>query len=167
LELGRRPDGPAPFFDDVDRDYVVAQLEGRMDAPVDLTLSVRRSSPLLLPGMSPAAGPGGRPGVAAGPGGDEARRAEQLARELASLEPRITATVTDEGAGESPVFTVASRASDGAVRFVGVPRVNLFRALLDTVRRASTGDHGLPPEWARALAQLPRPVHARVFATPT
>jgi hypothetical protein len=148
LEIGRRPTaGAAAFFDDVDRSFVVAQLEGRMDAPVDLTVAVRRSSPLLL---EPP------------PGADEARRAEQLARELATLEPRVRVAVTEEGAGEIPVFTVAGR-----VRFVGVPRVNLFRALLDTIRRASTGDHGVVDEWVHALDRLPRPVHARVFATPT
>lgn len=149
MELGR---GPASFFDDVDRSFVVAQLEGRMDAPVDLTVSVRRSSPLAL---APAAG------------AEEGRLAERLARELAALEPRIRVAVTDEGAGDVPVLTVASRASAGAVRFVGVPRVNLFRALLEAIRRSSTGDHGLASGWAEALVQLPRPVHARVFATPT
>jgi hypothetical protein len=149
LQLGR---GPASFFDDVDRSYVVAQLEGRMDAPVDLTVLARRSSPLLL---TPAEG------------AEEAARAERLAQELAALEPRIRVTVTGEGAGDVPVLRVASRASAGSVRFVGVPRVNLFRALLEAVRRASTGDHGLADGWAGALAALPQPVHARVFATPT
>jgi hypothetical protein len=144
LELGR---GPASFFDDVDRNFVVAQLEGRMDAPVDLTVTARRSSPLAL---APA------------PGAEEAARAERLGRELAALEPRIRLTVTEEGAGAVPVFTVAGR-----VRFVGLPRVNLFRALLEAVRRASTGDHGLAEGWAPALDGLPRPVHAQVFATPT
>jgi hypothetical protein len=149
LELGR---GPASFFDDVDRNYVVAQLEGRMDAAVDLTVVARRSSPLLL---APAEG------------AEEAARAERLAQELAALEPRIRVTVTGEGAGDVPVFSVSSPASDGTVRFVGVPRVNLFRILLEAVRRASTGEHGLPEGWAEALAALPRPVSARVFATPT
>lgn len=118
-----------------------------MDAPVELTVSVRQSSPLALQQA---------------PGAEEAARAEQLGRELASLEPRIRLAFTAEGAGDVPVFTVAGR-----VRFVGVPRVNLFRALLDAIRRASTGDHGLPDGWAEALVALPRPVHARVFATPT
>ncbi len=144
MELGRRSAG---FFDDVDRSYVVAQLEGQMDAPVDLTVAVRRTSPLLL---QPS------------PGAEEAARAEQLANELAVLEPRVRVTVTEEGADDVPVLTVADR-----VRFVGVPRVNLFRALLETIRRASTGDHGVPEEWADALRRLPRPVRARVFATPT
>ena len=144
MELGR---GPASFFDDVDRSFVVAQLEGRMDAPVDLVVSARRSSPLAL---------------APGPGAEEGARAEQLGREIAAMEPRIRLTVTEEGAGDVPVLTVAGR-----IRFVGVPRVNLFRALLETVRRASTGDHGLPEGWGPALDGLPRPVHAQVFATPT
>ncbi len=36
---GAEVEGPgslSQFFDDVDRSFVVAQLEGRMDAPVDL-----------------------------------------------------------------------------------------------------------------------------------
>lgn len=144
MELGR---GPASFFDDVDRSYVVAQLEGRMDAAVDLTVTARRSSPLL---------------VSAPAGAEEAAWATRLGRELSALEPRIRLTITDDGAGDVPMFTVAQK-----VRFVGVPRMNLFRALLDTVRRASTGDHGLPEGWASALDALPRPVHAQVFATPT
>ncbi|HEX2041006.1 MAG TPA: hypothetical protein VHF24_00080 [Acidimicrobiales bacterium] len=144
MELGRRS---TSFLDDVDRSYVVAQLEGRMEAPVDLTVCARRTSPLLL---SPA------------PGAEEAARAEQLARELTSLEPRIRVNVTDEGAGDVPAFAVAGR-----VRFLGVPRVNLFRALLETISRASTGDHGVPEDWAGALARMPRPIRARVFATPT
>ena len=144
MDLGRRP---ASFFDDVDRSFVVAQLEGRMDAPVDLTVSVRRSSPLAL---VPA------------PGAEEAAWATRLGRELSALEPRIRLTVTDEGAGDVPVLTVAQR-----VRFVGVPRMNLFRALLEAIRRSSTGDHGLPDGWAQELAHLPRPVQAQVFATPT
>ena len=149
MELGRRSDS---FFDDVDRSYVVAQLEGQLDAPVELTVAVRRASPLLL---SPPVG------------AEEAARAEKLGRELASLEPRVRLTVTEDGAGDVPVFTVSSRASAGAVRFVGVPRVNLFRALLEAMRRASTGDHGLAGGWSEALATLPRPVRAQVFATPT
>ena len=118
-----------------------------MDAPVDLLVTARRSSPLAL---SPA------------PGAEEAAWAERLGRELAALEPRIRLTVTDEGAGDVPAFTVAGR-----VRFVGVPRTNLFRALVESVHRASTGDHGLADGWAGALGALPRPVHAQVFATPT
>ncbi len=144
MELGR---GPASFFDDVDRSYVVAQLEGRMGAPVDLVVSAQRSSPLAL---APAAG------------AEEGARAEKLGRELAALEPRIRLTVTEEGSGEVPVFTVAGR-----IRFLGVPRVNLFRALLETLRRASTGDHGLPEGWGPALDGLPQPVPIQVFATPT
>lgn len=144
MEIGKRS---STFFDDVDRSYVVAQLEGRMGAPVDLMVSARRSSPLAL---SPA------------PGAEEGARAERLGRELAALEPRIRLTVTEEGAGDVPVFTVAGR-----VRFVGVPRVNLFRALLEALRRASTGDHGLAEGWVPALDGLPRPVRVQVFATPT
>jgi hypothetical protein len=147
VQLGRS----TTFFDDVDRSYVVSELEGRMDAPVELTVVARRSSPLAL---TPARG------------AEDTLFAEQLGRELAALEPRIEMRSTEDGAGDAPTFMVTSRASKGTVRFVGVPRVNLFRALLDSIRRASTGEHGLPDGWAEQLDGLPRPVHIRVFATP-
>lgn len=155
MELGRRPAGPVPLFDDIDRAYVVAQLEGAMEDPVDVGVSVRRVSRLLLPGGAPDSG------------ADVAHQAEQLGRELADLEPRIRVTVTDS-TDELPVFSVASRGgSGGGVRFVGQPRVNLFRALLEAIRRASSGDHGVSDDDARRLRALPRVVGARVFATPT
>ena len=128
-----------------------------MDAPVDLTVSVRRSSSLLLPG-------GDDNGVG---GGEVAGQAEQLARELASLEPRIRVTTSDAPPDRAlPLFSVESRGG-GGVSFLGQPRTNLFRALLETIRRASTGDHGLDEAEAARLRALPRPVNARVFATPT
>ena len=63
------------------------------------------------------------------------------------------------------MFTLGTGGS-GRIRFVGV-RVNLFRAVLETIRRASTHDYGLPADWARALGTLTDDVHALVFATPT
>ncbi len=153
MELGRRPEGPTAFFDDVDRSYVVAQLEGTMDEPVDVALAVRRGSPLLLPGGDERTATS-----------EEARRAERLTEELRALVPALRVTVDDRGS-DLPVFTLASRAA-GGVRFVGVPRVNLFRAFLEAIRRISTSDHGLPPDWATILAGLPAEVHAQVFATP-
>jgi alkyl hydroperoxide reductase subunit AhpF len=154
VELGRRPQGPAAFFDDIDRAYVVAQLEGAMDEPVDLELAVRRGSPLLMPGA--ATGPSAS---------EEARRAERFAHELGALVPGLRVQVR-EADHDVPVFTLGTRGS-GRIRFVGVPRVNLFRAVLETIRRASTHDHGLPADWARPLAGLADDVHALVFATPT
>lgn len=154
MELGRRSQGPVAFFDDVDRAYVVAQLEGAMDEPVDLELAVRRGSPLLLPG------------AAAGQSAfEEAQRAERFAQELAALAPRLRVQVRDAD-HDVPVFTLGTGGA-GRIRFLGVPRVNLFRAVLETIRRASTHDHGLPAEWARPLARLADDVRALVFATPT
>ena len=156
MELGRKPAGGVAFFDDVDRSYVVAQLEGAMDEPVELQLAVRRrTSALLLPGDSGAASRAS----------EEAGRAEQFASELAALVPRVSVTVI-ESTEDVPVFGVGVRGTT-AVRFVGLPRVNLFRVLLETIRRASTHDHGLPPDRASALGCMPADTFARVFATPT
>jgi hypothetical protein len=156
VELGRKPAGGVAFFDDVDRSYVVAQLEGAMDEPVEVELALKKArSPLLLPG-DPAT---------VSPASEEARRAQQFASELATLVPKVSVTVV-ESAEDVPVFGVGV-AGHTAVRFVGLPRVNLFRALLETIRRASTHDHGLPPDRASALGRMPAAVFARVFATPT
>jgi hypothetical protein len=155
MEIGRRLSEQATFLDDVDRAYIVAQLEGAMDEPVDLEVAARSVSRLLLPGM--AAGPPS--------GADEARRAGQLGRELAALVPKVRVTVV-EGDDDLPTFTVGGRGVS-RIRFLGIPRVNLFRALLDAIRRASTHDHGFDQARARDLRQLPADVHAAVFATPT
>ena len=156
MEIGRRPEGPVAYLDDVDRSYVVSKLEGSMDEPVDLHVSVRRASALLLPGSGGAGNPRGA---------DDARRAEQLGQELAALVPKVRVTVV-EGEDDLPEFTVRARGT-GVIRFLGVPRVNLFRALLEAILRLSTHDHGFDQAWTRELRQLPADVHAAVFATPT
>jgi hypothetical protein len=157
IVLGRPGGGePDRFLDDVDRAYVVAQLEGRLEEPVALRVVRDRASPLLVPG------PLGAPADPA-----EHRRAERLAREVAALVPAVTVEV-DERAGDplTPRLALGGPAG-GRVRFVGVPRVNLFRLLLEAVRRASTRDWDLPPDRLRSLGRLPAPVRLLAFATPT
>jgi hypothetical protein len=155
MELGRRPPASAAFLDDVDRAYVVSQLEGAMDETVELRLAVTRTSPLVLPGMAAT-------DVRAS---EEAGRAEQFATELGGLVRQLRTTVTDEPSAV-PAFSLACPGG-GTVRFLGLPRVNLFRLLLEAVRRASTRDHGFPTDQAAALRRLPAHAHLRVFATPT
>ena len=122
-------------------------------------MAVGRTSPLLLPGAAAAAAPAG------GRGGDEARRAEQLGREIAALVPKVRLTVSEDG-DDLPAFTVRGR-DVGPIRFLGIPRVNLFRMFLEAIHRASTHDHGFDHDWARDLRALPADVGAAVFATPT
>ena len=156
MEIGRRLGDQAAFLDDVDRAYVLSKLEGGLDDPVDLEVAVRRpASALLLPGA----------GARSVRGADDARRAEQLGTELAALVPKVRVTVV-EGDDDLPTFTVRGRDA-GGIRFLGVPRVNLFRALLDAIGRLSTHDHGFDGSRARQLRNLPAGVHAAVFATPT
>ena len=147
MQIGRRPEAGATYLDDVDRAYVVSQLEGALDEVVELEVAARRGSPLLVTGG----------------GTDEGRRAEQLGTEIAALVPKVRLSVVD--GAEPPAFKVSARGA-GSIRFVGLPRVNLVRALLDAIRRLSNHDHGFEPAWARDLRQLPADVHAAVFATP-
>lgn len=156
LELGRQSGGGDSYFDDTDRAYVVDQLEGRMAEPVTLRVVRGPASSLILPGRT-------------APGTDAAEqgRAERLAREIAALAPAVGVSV-EEVAGDpcTPVIVVEGPAG-GRVRFLGVPRVNLFRLLLEAIRRSSTRDRGLAADLVRTLANLPGPVHLRAFATPT
>src|SRR5262245_6945703 len=104
-----------------------------MDEIVELEVVARRGSPLLLSGA----------------GSEEGRRAEQLGREVAALVPKVRLTVTD-AADDDDLPTLKLSARDtGVVRFLGLPRVNLFRALLEAIRRLSTHDHSFDPGWAR------------------
>lgn len=155
LPIGR-PGEPQAFFDDVDRAYVVAQLESRMEEPVPVSVSTGGVSPLL-------AVPGGGGGQDAA----ESARAQRLVAEVAGLVPGISVRTEPAGPGDpSPVLTLGGPA-EGRVRFLGVPRVNLFRLFLEAVRRASTRDWDLAPDRAREVAALPGDVRLLAFATPT
>lgn len=156
IGVGRSGGGDDRYFDDVDRAYVVAQLEGRLEAPVTLRVVRGRASPLVLPGQP-------------GPGTDAAEqgRAERLAREIAALVPSVGVAVEEVAGDPDTPAIVVDGAAGGRIRFLGVPRVNLFRMLLEAVRRASTRDWDLPPDRVRSLAGLAGPVTMRVFATPT
>lgn len=156
LGIGRAGGADDRFFDDVDRAYVVDQLEGRLHEPVTLRVLRSRSSPLVLPGQPVPASDSAEQG-----------RAERLAREIAALVPTVSVAVEEVPGRTDPPAIVVGGPASGRVRFIGVPRVNLFRALLEAVRRASTRDWDLDCDLVRTLGGLAAPVGLRTFATPT
>lgn len=152
------------LLSDLGREQVLGRLEGELEDPVRLFLFTRPASALVMPGEKPNAA------------AEELYEAERLVRELTAATSKIRVEVHDVraepkaaahlGVEEVPTLVVSGRGETG-VRFVGAPSGNLFHELLESIRRASTGDVGLPPESVEVLCHLPANVHLRLFATPT
>ncbi len=56
---------------------------------------------------------------------------------------------------------------DYGIRFAGIPSGYEFGSLIHTIIMVSKRDSGLEPEVRKQLEDLRRPVHLRVFVTPT
>jgi alkyl hydroperoxide reductase subunit AhpF len=104
---------------------------------------------------------------------DEARR---LLEELAAANPLITMDqrnlVLDRDAAQqfgidrAPGVAVAG-SGDPRIRFLGAPLGYEFASLLDAVVTVSTANTDLTAETRERLTTLTKPVHVRVFSTPT
>jgi alkyl hydroperoxide reductase subunit AhpF len=108
--------------------------------------------------------------------GDLCRQNEQLVREVAALDDRITVEVLnpnierDRAAAyhvdQVPAIVVEG-ARDYGLRFLGVPSGYEFSNLVDAIIIASTGEASLSAETKEALAGLTDDVDIKVFSTPT
>lgn len=102
----------------------------------------------------------------------------QLYEEVVALSPKLSLEYVDlptpdqrEALGLAPdeggPITILSGRAKGRVRYVGAPAghefPNLIRALVDVSR----GESDLSPASREALGRIARPVHIRVFFTPT
>jgi alkyl hydroperoxide reductase subunit AhpF len=114
-----------------------------------------------------------RGGAPADPGRTEAAR---LARDLASLAPRITVEEIDlepdcgaAAAGQlsraATLAVVGDR--DRRLRFAGTPGGHEILALADAILLASSGDSGLSAVSRARLAAVKTPLDILVFVTPT
>ena len=101
---------------------------------------------------------------------------ERLLRDVAGLseklELEILNFITDKEQVESlkidkiPATCVQSK-KDIGIRFYGIPAGYEFASLLETILMISSGDSGLSDDVKKQLAQVQKPVHIQVFATPT
>jgi alkyl hydroperoxide reductase subunit AhpF len=108
--------------------------------------------------------------------GDLCRQNEQLIREVAALDDRITVEVLNPaidreraeayGIDQVPA-TVVEGARDYGIRFLGIPSGYEFSNLIDSIIVASSGETGLTKETQASLAGLPGDVTIKVFSTPT
>lgn len=108
--------------------------------------------------------------------GDLCRQNEQLAREVASLDDKISVEVLNPsidreraeayGVDQVPAIAVEG-AQDYGLRFLGIPSGYEFTNLIDAIVIASTGEPTLAEETKSTLRGLATPVHIKVFSTPT
>src|SRR4029453_12972884 len=108
--------------------------------------------------------------------GDLCRQNEQLAREVAALDERISVEVLNPaidreraeayGVDQVPA-TVVEGARDYGLRFYGIPSGYEFSNLIDAMIVASTGEPQLSEATRASLAALAGDVEIKVFSTPT
>jgi alkyl hydroperoxide reductase subunit AhpF len=108
--------------------------------------------------------------------GDLCRQNEQLVREVAELDDRISVEVLNPaidreraeayGVDQVPA-TVVEGARDYGLRFLGIPSGYEFSNLVDAIIVASSGEPALSEATKASLAELAGDVHIKVFSTPT
>jgi alkyl hydroperoxide reductase subunit AhpF len=108
--------------------------------------------------------------------GDLCRQNEQLMREVAALDDRITLEILNpaidreraEGYRIDQVpATVVEGARDYGLRFFGIPSGYEFGNLIDAIIVASSGEPALSEATKASLAGLTGDVDIKVFSTPT
>ena len=108
--------------------------------------------------------------------GDLCRQNEQLVREVAALDDRISVEVLNPaidreraeayGVDLVPAIVVEG-ARDYGIRFLGIPGGYEFSNLIDSIIAASSGEATLSDTTKASLAELTGDVHIKVFSTPT
>ena len=108
--------------------------------------------------------------------GDLCRQNEQLAREVAALDERVSVEVLNPaidreraeayGVDQVPAIVVEG-ARDYGLRFFGIPSGYEFSNLIDSIVVASSGEAQLSDATKASLATLTGDVHIKVFSTPT
>jgi len=109
-------------------------------------------------------------------GSESCRQTEWLVKEVAECSDKLTVNVLNlvldrqqaEAYGVDRVPAIAVEGTeDYGIRFFGLPAGYEFTNLIDAIVVASTGEPALAPETKAVLAGLGKPVHIRVFTTPT
>jgi alkyl hydroperoxide reductase subunit AhpF len=108
--------------------------------------------------------------------GDLCRQNEQLVREVAELDDRISVEVLNPaidreraeayGVDQVPAIVVEGARYYG-IRFFGIPSGYEFSNLIDSIIVASSGETGLTDATKSSLAGLTGDVTIKVFSTPT
>jgi alkyl hydroperoxide reductase subunit AhpF len=103
---------------------------------------------------------------------DIAEQTNQLFAELAAIDSRIKVSEVSVneapalGFTSGPAFTVEGKAK-GKVRYLGAPAGGEFSAFLADIVDVSKGTTRLAEATRAALSKIDKPIHIRVFVTPT
>jgi glutaredoxin-like protein len=105
------------------------------------------------------------------------RETRQLAQELAEVAPDLIKVAVHDFVLDKPVVAqyqinkipaiAIVGQEDYGVRFYGIPAGYEFTSLLQAVKIVSTGQSGLSQATRDKLGALTKPVHLKVFVTPT
>ena len=108
--------------------------------------------------------------------GELCQQNEQLVREVAALDERITVEVLNPaidreraeayGVDQVPAIVVEG-VRDYGIRFLGIPGGYEFSNLIDSIIAVSSGQATLTDATKASLAELTGDVHIKVFSTPT
>jgi glutaredoxin-like protein len=107
---------------------------------------------------------------------DYCKETRGLVEELASLNDKIKVQVLDlvkdkERAAEFEVDKVPAIVIQGSkkakIRFYGIPTGYEFNTLIKDIVQLSRGETELSPQTKSRLANIKKPVHVKVFVTPT
>jgi len=107
---------------------------------------------------------------------DYCKETRELIEELGSLSDKIKINVLDlmkdkESASQYQVDKVPAIVIEGPkkskVKFYGVPAGYEFNTLIKDIVQMSRGETELTPETKRRLSEIKKPVHLKVFVTPT
>lgn len=146
---------------DDDQQYLRDLFSEQLSDPVTLRFYTERASKLTIPGRRQC---------------ETCEDTRELLDELVALSDKLTLDVHERDAGDAAVgpdglneipTTVLSGATKGAVRFVGVPAGYEFATMIEDLVDVSRGTTGLQPTTKKALEGLTKPVHIKVFVTPT
>lgn len=109
-------------------------------------------------------------------GSESCKQTERLVKDVAECSDKVTVNVLNlvldrqqaetYGVDRVPAIVVEG-ARDYGIRFFGLPAGYEFTNLIDAIVVASTGEPALAQETKDILAGLSKPVHIRVFTTPT
>ncbi len=101
-----------------------------------------------------------------------AGQTRELFDELSSIDGRIKVDEVTAGDAKTmgldrgPAFVIEGK-SKGKVRYLGAPVGNEFAAFMADLADVSSGSTKLSEATRKALSELAKPVHIRVFVTPT
>ncbi|HEX8967039.1 MAG TPA: hypothetical protein VF937_04110 [Chloroflexota bacterium] len=162
-----------PFLSEADQDQLKEIFSTQLQGQVRLRVLTRPTSRLYVPGQQLCA---------------SCAEAEPFVRELATLSDKLDVVVHDVQAepalasryaldGQLPAILVervsadeaepADSATQGAIRFLGLPAGYEFSTLVADIVDVSTGQVGLSEATQTELRGLQQDLHVQVFVTPT